>query len=559
MHSIETLPTTTFSGRRFTRKQLGRVQETIAMFGNLSRKELAQTVCEHLNWKNARGGNKIDCCLGMLESMEAHGLVTLPQKRLADVAPKHGVELQLAEQSSAIETNLEEVSPIVLQRIITDEQRAKFKASIQAHHYLGYKHPVGSQMGYFIVSQSQSRILGCLLYSSSAHWRLPARDNWIGWSTSQRAKLRHLVLTQDRFLIFPWVKVPHLASHVLSLSEKQLSCDWLETYRYSPVLIETFVDSTRFSGTCYLAANWECIGQTKGGMRCDPTTVNLSGNSKPTPKEIFVRPLCKDVRNALTKGTQQRALKQRYRNDVKASGTRVVDDAFVALWRKVLHLLHEVATAYDEQWRVRNRVIDTLLLILLIFRLVTSKNKQSYGTTIDELWDSCRELDLPLPQKASIAPSSLCEARKKLHESVFQCINRKILDTYAQQDADRFLWMGRRVFAVDGSKINLPRLLQDVGYPLPNEASYYPQGLLSCLYELKSQLPVDFDLVSRRRTTLRGASSAGVESRRRRGVRPRIFLLRAAPSPHGSWSARGVSPARLQRFCHPPVFEQPRD
>jgi len=165
-------------------------------------------------------------------------------------------------------------------------------------------------------------------------------------------------------------------------------------------------------------------------------------------------------------------------------------DAFVALWEKVVKVISEVASQYDEQWRVRKRVINSMLIILLIFRLVCSKNSQSYGTTIDELY-------LPLPQKSSIAPSSFCTARKKLDETAFKQINQRIIATYAQQyQNNSYRWLGHRIFAVDGSKVNLPRSLLSFGYKLPSDKAYHPQGLLSCLYQLKSQMPFDFDLVS---------------------------------------------------------------
>jgi hypothetical protein len=144
---------------------------------------------------------------------------------------------------------------------------------------------------------------------------------------------------------------------------------------------------------------------------------------------------------------------------------------------------------------VRKRVIDSLILMLLIFRLVCSKNAQSYGTTIDALWDSCATLKLSLPQKNSIAPSSFCAARQKLDEAVFNYANQKILTAYAG-DTSRYTWRGHRLFAVDGSKINLPRELRAFGYQTPSQMTHYPQGLLSCLYQLKSQLPFDFDLVA---------------------------------------------------------------
>ena len=132
---------------------------------------------------------------------------------------------------------------------------------------------------------------------------------------------------------------------------------------------------------------------------------------------------------------------------------------------------------------------------LLIFRLVCAKNAQSYGTTIDALWDSCEKLKLSLPQKHSIAPSSFCLARQKLDEAVFKCANQKILAVYAGE-ASRYTWRGHRLFAIDSSKINLPRALRAFGYPTPCEQASSPQGLLSCLYQLHAQLPVDFDLVA---------------------------------------------------------------
>ena len=167
-------------------------------------------------------------------------------------------------------------------------------------------------------------------------------------------------------------------------------------------------------------------------------------------------------------------------------------DDFVALWEKVVNVINEVALEYDKQWQVRKRVINSMLIILLIFRLVCSKNSQSYETTIDELWDSCDRLDLPLPQNGSIAPSSFCAARLKLDENIFKEINQKIIATYAHEDK----WLGHRIFAVDGSKINLPRKLISSNYKLPSKNATYPQGLLSCLYQIKSQMPFDFDLVS---------------------------------------------------------------
>jgi hypothetical protein len=491
MKSVESLPKTTFSGRRFTRRQLARVQETVQTFSNLSRNELAFTICEHLDWKTPSGSLKIESCLTLLESLEENGVITLPSKRETKKPVRRVPTFNEHPASPLVEGSLSAITPISLRLVTAQEDRERWKAYLQTYHYLGYKHPFGAHLGYIIVSEPLQQEVGCFVFSASAAWALAPRDRWIGWEKKHRQKLLSLILSNDRFLIFPWVKVPHLASHALSLATNQIADDWVRVHGYRPVLIETFVDPTRYSGTCYQAANWEHLGQTQGRGRDDPRH-----EYRETKKDIYVYPLRTDWRQCLTQVHRKADLQKQYRNDLASSHTRSVGDAFIALWENVVEILHEVAAEYDEQWRVRKRVIDSLILVLLIFRLVSSKNSQSYGTTIDDLWDSCDRLKLSLPQKSSIAPSSFCAARKKLDESIFRCINTRILRAYAPE-RDRLLWHGHRLFAIDGSKITLPRTLLRYGYRLPNKEAHYPQGLLSCLYEIRSQLPFDFDLVAR--------------------------------------------------------------
>jgi len=491
MKSVDTLPGTTFSGRRFTRKQLARVQETVGRFPKLSRNELAGTLCEHLGWTTPSGKYKIESCLTLLEALEAHGVVTLPAKRARRTPVRRVPTFKEAPSDPPIDAALSTVAPIRLERVGSGgADREAWKAYLQTYHYLGYRQPVGSHLGYFVVSEPRQQWLGCLLFSASSAWALAPRDKWIGWGDKHRKKLLHLVLSNNRFLIFPWVQVPNLASQTLSLATKQVGNDWVEVYGYRPALVETFVDPTHFTGSCYRAANWHFLGQTQGRGRLAP-----DHECRKSKKDIYVYPLHSDWQQRLTTPACAVELKKRYRNDLQASRTPAIDDAFVSLWEEVVHILHDVAAEYDQKWRVRQRVINSLMLMLLIFRLVSSKNTQSYGTTIDDLWDSCGKLKLSLPQKASIAPSSFCAARKKLDEEIFKSANRRILSAYAG-DTSRYTWLGHRLFAVDGSKINLPRPLRDFGYSTPGDNAHYPQGLLSCLYQLKSQLPFDFDLVS---------------------------------------------------------------
>jgi hypothetical protein len=491
MESVETLEKTTFSGRRFTRKQLEEIQNTVRIFKNLSRKELAQTLCEHLDWASPNGALKIHSCYALLEELEKHGIVELPAKRQTKARVRKAVSIENPEQDHPISDTLSAISPIELQLVTSPQDRNNWKAHLQKYHYLGYRHAFGAHLCYFIVSRAVGQKIGCLLFSASAAWTLAPRDEWIGWEKKHRQKLLHLILSNDRFLIFPWVNVPNLASAALSLATKQIGDDWLRVYGYRPVLIETFVDTTKYTGACYKAANWQYLGQTKGRGHYDPHHLNLE-----TVKDIYVYTLESDWKHVLTSCQRVSLLKKKYRNDVQSSHKRSVDETFVSLWENAVKIIGDVASQYDKKWQIRKRLIDSMLIILLIFRLVCSKNSQSYGSTIDELWDSCERLKLPLPQKSSIAPSSFCAARRKLDESVFKVINQRIIEAYEQNDSESYRWLGHRIFAVDGSRINLPPSLLASGYKLPTEVASYPQGLVSCLYQLKSKMPYDFDFVA---------------------------------------------------------------
>jgi len=179
MNAIDTLPKTTFSGRRFTRKQLTQVQETVKTFKNLSRKELALTLCEHLSWKTPNGKLKVNSCLTLLEKLESYGVLTLPTKRETGTSVRRIPTFDEHPEAPPINDALASIAPVTLQRITSKEDRECWKAYLQTHHYLGYKHPVGAHLGYFIVYETRQQKLGCLLFSASAAWRLAPRDKLI--------------------------------------------------------------------------------------------------------------------------------------------------------------------------------------------------------------------------------------------------------------------------------------------------------------------------------------------------------------------------------------------
>jgi hypothetical protein len=172
-------------------------------------------------------------------------------------------------------------------------QRRLFEQYIARYHYLGYRVPYGAQLRYFIRSAVTSDLLGCLLFTS-AGWKMADRDRLIGWSAEARKRNLTRVINNSRFLILPWVRVPHLASHSLALAGYRLRHDWRTHYGITPVLLETLVDAERYAGTCYRAANWIEVGQTQGRGRMDSARQNNGSR-----KHIFLYPLQRHWRQRL--------------------------------------------------------------------------------------------------------------------------------------------------------------------------------------------------------------------------------------------------------------------
>jgi len=160
MKTVETLPKTTFSGRRFTRKQLAQVQATVQLFPRLSRKELARTVCEHLSWTTPTGQYKVHSCLTMLESLEAYGIVSLPAKRIKKAPGQRLPAFETQPPAPPITDTLDALAPITLRRVRSKEDRAYWKAALHTHHYLGYTHPIGAQLGYLVMSEARQQPAG---------------------------------------------------------------------------------------------------------------------------------------------------------------------------------------------------------------------------------------------------------------------------------------------------------------------------------------------------------------------------------------------------------------
>jgi len=279
-------------GREVTHQEIKQVQETVSVFSNLSRYELAETICEHLNWYRASGNNKRDACLKMLKKLEANGLLQLPAKQIQVKSKRTKIVLTSKTAPQPIIKNIAgDFGDIDLEVVRNKKNIKLWNEYVSRYHYLGYRQPFGYVMRYFI--KNGHKILGCLLFSGAAK-SMRVRDKWIGWTTNQRLRNLAWIINNTRFLIFPWVNIKNLASHTLGKVIRRLRGDWQEKWGFQPVLLETFVDPKFYHGICYQASNWEYIGMTTGqGLARKGKTYKTS------PKKIYMKPLVKDFHRIL--------------------------------------------------------------------------------------------------------------------------------------------------------------------------------------------------------------------------------------------------------------------
>ena len=287
-----------FSGRSFTRADVGLIREIVGTYGNLTRHELAQTVCELLEWQRPNGGAKWRECLDLLVKLEEMGEVELPALRQtkAQGTRTRVPHSEAGEPGESVVGSVRDIAPVELRVVVEEKDRLLWRELVGRYHYLGFKVPFGAQLRYLIRAR-EDLLVGCLQMSSPA-WRVAPRDEWIGWDDASRERGLQRIVNNSRFLILPWISVKNLASHVLSLLEGRLAKDWQDAYGIEPALLETFVDSRRFRGTCYRAANWTWLGVTQGRGRMDRDKSRIGAE----PKEVFVRPLVKHARQRLHEG-----------------------------------------------------------------------------------------------------------------------------------------------------------------------------------------------------------------------------------------------------------------
>ena len=278
-------------GRKITSTDIDSIRWLIENNPTFTRRRLSREICQLWDWKNAQGQIKDMSCRTLLLKLEQRNLVILPARR-QEPRPRLAKAYQ-PHCKYPITCNLRDIQPLRMINIkTTDQEQKMFSFLLDEYHYLGYKVSVGENIKYLVFDRND-RIVACVLFGSAA-WKTTTRDTFIGWSDEARQKNVNFITNNTRYLILPWVKVPHLASHILSLVSKRIVNDWVQKYNHPVVALETFVDSTRFKGTCYKAANWIYLGKTKGRTRQD-----RFHKIQASIKDVYLYPLGPDFRKAL--------------------------------------------------------------------------------------------------------------------------------------------------------------------------------------------------------------------------------------------------------------------
>lgn len=283
----------TYRGRAIQPADVTFIRDLIATRPEASRRTLSIEVCKAWNWVQGNGALCDAVCRGLLLALHRAEHIVLPEPKLRK---RVGAWLRHAPapitvDATPIECSLGALGPVELRQVRRTAEEAVVNALIAQHHYLGYRQPVGEHLKYLIAARG--RPIGCFLWSSAPRHLAP-RDTFIGWSPVERKRNLRFVAYQTRFLILPWVRVPHLASHLLARMAGQLSRDWQALYAHPIYFTETFVDPERNRGTCYRAANWTALGLTKGRGKADQTH-----QQNRSLKLLFGYPLVREFRRHL--------------------------------------------------------------------------------------------------------------------------------------------------------------------------------------------------------------------------------------------------------------------
>ena len=287
----------TIQGQDFS-PDIGLIEQLLAENPGWGRSRLSVKLCELWDWRAPNGQLKDIACRNLLLRLEQAGHIRLPaRQRQCPQGYRNRSPVWVSHGSAPIAGALKALTPLQINAVVNgSEQDRLFRCLLSGYHYLGFGHLAGENMKYLVHSRD-GRPLACLLFAAAA-WKCGPRDAFIGWNASVRARKLHYVANNTRFLVLPWVAVPHLASHLLSRIARRIQTDWQAKYGHALYCLETFVERHRYRGVCYRAANWQRVGHSTGRGRND----RHHRLSVPV-KDLYLYPLDRDFRRRLCDDT----------------------------------------------------------------------------------------------------------------------------------------------------------------------------------------------------------------------------------------------------------------
>lgn len=279
-----------YRGRVITPDEGHFIRTLIAAHPEQSRRALSETLCQAWDWRQANGALRSMVCRGLMLALARAGHITLPAQRRTPPNPlgSRSRPQPIALDTTPLTGSLRDLGPLAIVPVRRTAAEVLFNSLMETHHYLGYAQPVGEHLKFMVYAGTRPVAL-CAWSSAPRH--LGPRDRFLGWSPAVRRDNISGIAYNTRFLILPWVQVPHLASHVLARLTRALPGAWQEAYGHPVYWAETFVDTTRYRGTCYRAANWQVLGQTQGRGKDDHTH-----RANRSIKDVLGLPLCRDYR-----------------------------------------------------------------------------------------------------------------------------------------------------------------------------------------------------------------------------------------------------------------------
>ncbi len=281
-------------GRRITPGDVALIRGLLTGNPSWNRSRLSRELCERWDWRNEKGRLKDMACRTLLLKLERQGQIRLPaRQRPSPNAHRNREITEVPHDCTPIESDLSALRPLRIEPLKADDEDIPlFKFLLHRYHYLGLRNGVGENLKYMVRDQA-GRPLACMLFGSAA-WKAKSRDAFIGWDSQARERNLPLLSNNTRFLILPWVRVPHLASHLLAQVCRALPGHWMQKYGHPIHLLETFVERDRFRGTCYRAAGWTHVGATAGRSRND-----VYATMSVPVKDVFLYPLNADFKQRL--------------------------------------------------------------------------------------------------------------------------------------------------------------------------------------------------------------------------------------------------------------------